>query len=48
MQLLGTEKNHATSWDDKKTSCNLLGQKKIMQLLGTKKIMHPLGTKKFK
>ena len=46
-------KNHTAS-HDKKKSCNLSGQKKIMrphgtkitQSLGTKKITQPLGTKK--
>ena len=43
--MLGQKKNHAASWDNKR-SCNLLRQKKITQPLGTKKIMQPLGTKK--
>ena len=47
------QKNHATSWDQKKSlnlsgqkkSRNLRGQKKIPQPLGTKKVMQPLGEK---
>ena len=46
MQLLSTKKHHATSWDNIKKSCNLLGQKKLRNLLRQKKITQPFWTKK--
>ena len=44
MQPLNTKKNHATSWDEKK-SHNILGQKNYATSWD-KKITRPLGTKK--
>ena len=54
MQSLGTNKNHATSWDEKK-SCKLSGQKNYANSQEKKdhatsqditKVMQPFGTKK--
>ena len=47
-QHIGTNKNHATSLDEEKKSCNILGRIKSRNLSGHKKITQPLRTKKMR